>query len=146
MLVSTAMDQWEKMNIKPGHGTDLYRYCGVKAWADGSNQARTGYQRENYLGTNDRGAMNYTPEQLTAAIRRAHQGGWQVGVHANGDATIDATIAAYETVLKEMPRDDHRHRIEHCSIFHQDQMQRQKSWGCSRPSSLGMCAGGEGVP
>ncbi|MFK4821937.1 hypothetical protein ACI0FS_17320 [Ochrobactrum quorumnocens] len=47
MLVSTAMDQWEKLNIKPGFGSDLYRYEGIKAWADGSNQARTGYQCEN---------------------------------------------------------------------------------------------------
>lgn len=125
------------MNSKPGRGTDLYRYDGIKSWPDGSNQDR-GYQRENYLGTNDRGAMNYTPEQLTAAIRRAHQGGWQVGVHANGDATIDA----YETVLKETPRDDHRHRIEHYSIFHEEQMQKAKTLGCSPHSLLGMCAGG----
>ncbi|MGN6448735.1 MAG: amidohydrolase [Brucella intermedia] len=135
MLVSTAMDQWERMNLKPGRGTDLYRYDGIKAWADGSNQARTGYQREDYLGTNERGAMNYTPEQLTAAIRRAHLGGWQVGVHANGDAAIDATIEAYETVLKQTPRDDHRHRIEHCSMFHEEQMQKAKELGL-QPSFL----------
>ncbi|NKB79649.1 amidohydrolase [Ochrobactrum daejeonense] len=135
MLVSTAMDQWEKLGFKPGRGTDMYRLDGIKAWADGSNQAKTGYQRENYLGTDSRGAMNYTPEELTEAIRRAHKGGWQVGVHANGDAAIDATIAAYETVLKETPRDDHRHRIEHCSVFHPEQMAKMKELGLS-PSFL----------
>lgn len=135
MLFSTFMDDWERLGIKPGRGTDMYRLGGIKAWADGSNQAKTGYQRENYLGTNSRGAMNYTPEKLTEAIRRAHQGGWQLGVHANGDAAIDATIAAYETVLKETPRDDHRHRIEHCSMLHPEHMTKMKELGLS-PSFL----------
>ncbi|WP_244923160.1 amidohydrolase family protein [Ochrobactrum quorumnocens] len=50
-------------------------------------------------------------------------------------------IGAYETVLKETPRDDHRHRhrhrhrIEHCSSFHQEQMQKAKELGL-RPSFL----------
>jgi predicted amidohydrolase YtcJ len=42
------------------------------------------------------------------AYVKAHVGGWQVGVHANGDAGIDTTLAAFETVLREMPRSDHR--------------------------------------
>ncbi|MFP3648591.1 amidohydrolase family protein, partial [Paraburkholderia sp. SIMBA_054] len=78
------MDEWEKEGIKPGRGNDLFRVDGIKAWADGSNQAQTGYQRENYLGTDARGALNYSLEQVTEVIRRAHEGGWQVGVHANG--------------------------------------------------------------
>jgi hypothetical protein len=135
MLVSTAMDEWEKMGIKPGHGNDLCRMDGIKAWSDGSNQAMTGYQRENYLGTNTRGALNYTLEELTDAIRRAHNGGWQVGVHSNGDAAIDTTIQAYETVLKESPRSDHRHRIEHCSVLHPEQIAKMKELGLS-PSFL----------
>ena len=48
MLVSTAMDEWEKMGLKPGHGDD--RFDGIKAWSDGSNQAYTGYQRANIVG------------------------------------------------------------------------------------------------
>ena len=47
MLVSTAMDEWEKMGLKPGHGDD--RFDGIKAWSDGSNQAYTGYQRANIV-------------------------------------------------------------------------------------------------
>lgn len=135
MLISTIMEQWEKLVIKPGHGNDSFRIDGMKAWADGSNQAMTGYQRENYLGTDQRGALNYTPEQLTNALRIAHNAGWQVAVHANGDAAIDTTIAAYETVLREKPRNDHRHRIEHCSVLHPAQMVKMKELGLS-PSFL----------
>lgn len=135
MLVSTAFDAWDKAGLKPGRGTDLFRVDGIKAWADGSNQAKTGYQRENYLGAQSRGTLNYTPAQLTETIRRAHAGGWQVGVHANGDAAIDTTIDAYEAVLKAAPRADHRHRIEHCSILHPEQITRMRTLGLS-PSFL----------
>jgi len=135
MLVSTAMDAWEQAGLRPGRGSDLFRINGIKAWSDGSNQAFTGYQRENYLGKDSRGTLNYTPEQLTDVVRRAHAGGWQVGVHANGDAAIDATIRAYETVLGAAPRADHRHRIEHCSILHPEQIEKMRALGLS-PSFL----------
>lgn len=135
MLVSTIMDEWEKEGIKPGRGNDIFRVDGIKAWADGSNQAQTGYQRENYLGSNARGALNYSLEQVTEVIRRAHAGGWQVGVHANGDAAIDMVLDAYETTLGKNADSPLRHRIEHCSVFHPDQMQRMKDMGIS-PSFL----------
>jgi tetratricopeptide (TPR) repeat protein len=135
MLISTAMDGWEKMGIKPGQGDDWFRVDGIKAWSDGSNQAYTGYQRANYLGRDTRGSLNYTPEQLTEAIRRAHRAGWQVGVHANGDAGIDTTLAAFETVLRETPRSDRRHRIEHCSVLHPEQIAKMRGLGIS-PSFL----------
>lgn len=135
MLISTIFDDWEKMGLKPGHGNDIFRIDGIKAWADGSNQAKTGYQRENYIGTDSRGALNYSLEQLSATIKRAHAGGWQVGVHANGDAAIDMTLEAYASVLKDAPTNDLRHRIEHCSMLHADQMQKMRELGLS-PSFL----------
>lgn len=124
MLVSNLMDDWEKTGIKPGHGDDMFRIDGVKAWSDGSGPGLTAYHRENYLGQNSRGALNYTAEELTKVIRRAHQAGWQLGVHAIGDAAIDMTIDCYASVLHEFPRADHRHRIEHCSFLHPEQITR----------------------
>ena len=37
----------------------------------------------------------YTVAEIEAVVREAHEAGWQVGVHANGDAAIDALIAAH---------------------------------------------------
>jgi predicted amidohydrolase YtcJ len=135
MLVSLEMERWEAAGVRPGHGNDLFRVDGMKAWVDGSNQAYTGYQRADYLGRATRGSENYALPQLTEVMRRAHRAGWQIGVHANGDAAIDTSIAAYETVLREMPRADHRHRIEHCSVLHRDQIARMRALGLS-PSFL----------
>jgi len=134
-LTSDRMDGWIERGLKPGAGTDRFRLQGIKFWSDGSNQARTGYQREPYLGSTSRGALNYTAEQLVAGVQRAHDLGWQVGIHANGDAAIDVTLDVYESVLKRSPRADHRHRIEHCSVLHPEQIQRMAKLGVS-PSFL----------
>ncbi len=135
MLVSTAYDAWMEMGVRPGFGDDLFRVDGIKAWSDGSNQARSGYQREPYLGTESCGSLNFTPDELAETLGRAHRDGWQIGVHANGDAAIDTTIDAFERVLAENPRTDHRHRIEHCSVLHPEQIDRMVESGLS-PSFL----------
>ncbi len=135
MLVSTLYEQWMEMGLTPGFSNDLLRIDGIKAWSDGSNQAGTGYQREPYLGTTDRGSLNYSPDQLASVVERAHRDGWQIGVHANSDAAIDVTIDAFERALAAEGRADHRHRIEHCSVLHDDQIERMVSLGLS-PSFL----------
>ena len=135
MLVSTEYDAWMAMGLRPGFGDDLFRIDGVKAWSDGSNQAGTGFQREPYLGQKSRGTLNYSPEELADVVRRAHADGWQLGVHANGDAAIDVTIDAFEQALKTNPRADHRHRIEHCSVMRPEHIERMVALGLS-PSFL----------
>ncbi len=135
MLVSTEYDAWMQMGLTPGFGDALFRVDGIKAWADGSNQGGTGFQREPYLGTDSRGSLNYSPEELAEVVLRAHRDGWQIGVHANGDAAIDVTIDAYERALTTDSRSDHRHRIEHCSVLHPEQIARMAALGLS-PSFL----------
>lgn len=135
MLVSSEYEAWSRLGLRPGFGDDRFRVGGIKAWSDGSNQAGTGYQREPYLGTDSRGSLNYSPEELADVVSRAHRDGWQVGVHANGDAAIDVTIDAFEQALAVVPRGDHRHRIEHCGVLHPEQIERMATLGLS-PSFL----------
>jgi predicted amidohydrolase YtcJ len=134
-LTSDGMKTWTDMGLKPGTGSDRFRLTGIKFWADGSNQARTGYLREPYLGSTGRGMLNDSVEHLTEGIRQAHDLGWQVAVHANGDAAIDTVLDAYDAVLKVSPRADHRHRIEHCSLLRPENIQRMAALGVS-PSFL----------
>lgn len=124
MLVSNVYDTWLQMGLRPGFGHDMFRVDGIKAWSDGSNQAATGWQREPYLDSDSRGALNYSPEELATIVNRAHRDGWQVGVHANGDGAIDVTIDAFERALSADPRPDHRHRIEHCSVLRPEHIER----------------------
>lgn len=135
MLVSTHYRKWREMGLRPGERSRRFTLNGIKAWSDGSNQGGTGYQREPYLGSTNRGALNYTPEEIEQVIREAHDDGWQVGVHANGDAAIDVTLDAFERATGGKGAGRLRHRIEHCSILHDGQMQRMKKLGIS-PSFL----------
>ena len=134
-LVSTHFAKWAAMGLKPGMRGPRYSLSGIKAWVDGSNQGRTGYQREPYLNSTDRGSLNYTPAQVLDAIRPAIEAGWQVGIHCNGDAAIDIGLDAYEAVLGGKSGLELRHRIEHCSLLDANQIARMKKMGIS-PSFL----------
>lgn len=134
-LVSTHFDKWTQMGLRPGLRSRRFTLTGIKAWADGSNQGLTGYQREPYLGMQSRGALNYTPQEIEDVIRKAHVAGWQLGVHANGDAAIDVVLDAFERVTGGSSAHGLRHRIEHCSLLHAEQIARMARLGIS-PSFL----------
>jgi predicted amidohydrolase YtcJ len=134
-LLDEARAHWEEAGVQPRDGTDLVRATSWKVVFDGSNQGRSGYLRQPYLGSAGRGAANCTVDQLREVIRYAHDRGWQVMVHANGDAAIDQTVAAYEKALADAEPKDLRHRIEHCSIGDGDQFRRMAATGVS-PSFL----------
>lgn len=107
---------FEKAGVRPHAGDDWVRAVSWKVVSDGSNQGRTGFLREPYLETGGRGEANLSAEELAEVIRYGHGHGWQVMVHANGDAAIDRAIDAYEEALAGMEPHDRRHRIEHCSL------------------------------
>jgi predicted amidohydrolase YtcJ len=134
-LVATLFDEWTAAGLAPGERESGVYITGIKGWADGSNQARTGFMREPYLGTDSRGALNYSPAEIAKVVRRAAEGGWPIGVHANGDAAIDVALDALEQVAAINKSGDLRPRLEHCSILHPEQIARMADLGVS-PSFL----------
>lgn len=131
-----AREAWIKSGIKPGAGDDNVRAVSWKLVSDGSNQGRTGYLREPYIGGDGgRGKANCTRDDIVECIRFAHQNGWQMMVHANGDAAIDMTVSAYEEALAGTAPNDRRHRIEHCSLGDEKNFERMAAMGVT-PSFL----------
>jgi predicted amidohydrolase YtcJ len=116
-------------NISTGFGDEWIRIGGVKFVADGSASERTMRMSTPYVGTNDHGILTMTQEQLHEAIDDAHSHGFQVGVHANGDVTIDMVLKAYERALQKWPDPNRRHRIEHCTLVNPDLVRRIKANG-----------------
>jgi hypothetical protein len=82
-----------------------------------------------YVGTNDYGILTMTQDQLYEAVDDAHSHNFQVGVHANGDVTIDMVLKAYERALQKWPDPNRRHRIEHCTLVNPDLIRRIKASG-----------------
>ena len=127
---------WAEAGVVPGFGDDMVRAVAWKVIGDGSNQGRSAYLREAYLGRmGEFGMINFTLDQIKAYIHEGHEAGWQVMVHANGDAALDVILTAYEGVLAGVTPHDLRHRVEHVSISHPEQFRRMAASGIS-PSFL----------
>jgi predicted amidohydrolase YtcJ len=54
--------------------------------------------------------------ELTKTVRRVHESGRQVAIHAVEQRAVEAAVNAIEAALRRKPKPDHRHRIEHCSV------------------------------
>ena len=116
--------------VYTGLGNEFVRIGPVKFVADGSASERTMRMSTPYVGKpNDFGILTMDQKQIHEAVEDAHRHGWQVGIHANGDVTIDMVLNAYERVLREWPHPDRRHRIEHCSLINPDLIRRIKASG-----------------
>jgi predicted amidohydrolase YtcJ len=116
-------------NIYTGFGDEWIRVGGAKFVADGSASERTMRMSTPYVGTTDYGILTMTQDQLYEAVEDAHSHNFQVGVHANGDVTIDMVLKAYERVLQKWPDPNRRHRIEHCTLINPDLVRRIKASG-----------------
>ncbi|MCC7417546.1 MAG: amidohydrolase [Acidobacteria bacterium] len=110
--------------VYTGFGDEWVRIGGAKFAADGSLSERTMRMSTPYVGTDDYGILTMTQEEIHAAVDDAQSHGFQVGIHANGDTTIDMVLKAYERALAKWPDPDRRHRIEHCSLLNPDLLTR----------------------
>lgn len=115
--------------VRTGMGDAWIRIGGTKRSADGSASERTMRMSTPYVGTSDYGILAMSQEEIHAEVDDAHSHGWQIGIHANGDVTIDMVLKAYERALARWPRPDPRHRIEHCSLVNPELLRRIKATG-----------------
>jgi predicted amidohydrolase YtcJ len=58
------------------------------------------------------------PEEdaLAEMVSQAHVQGWQVSIHAVEEGAVAAAAGALSRALAQLPRQNHRHRIEHCGV------------------------------
>ena len=110
-----------------GFGDEYLKLGAIKIVQDGSNQGYTGHFTEPYHtpfkgDANYRGYPRRSREDLTTMVKELHEAGYQIAIHANGDAAIDDVIYAFREAQRAFPREDARHRIEHCQMVRTDQL------------------------
>jgi predicted amidohydrolase YtcJ len=116
--------------IRSGFGDEWLRFGAVKYWADGSASERTMRMSTPYEGRpDDFGILNMDQSEIDAAVDDALQNGWRIGIHANGDVTIDMVLKAYERALQGQSGPNPRLRLEHCSLVNPELLQRIKDTG-----------------
>jgi predicted amidohydrolase YtcJ len=129
MPLSHALDDLLRVGLAGPFGDDLLRLTGIKFYADGSLIGGTAAFFEPYgEGGEFTGSLYWTEEELSDMVGRAHAGGWQVGVHAQGDRAIGMVIDAIDHALHRIPRDA-RHRIEHAGYPTPEQIRRMADLG-----------------
>ena len=131
-----AASKWDDADIQWGKGDEWLRRTGWKIVSDGSNQGRTGLQRDAFIGSDSTGMAYIEKDELDAAVEKRLREGWAICVHANGDAAIDRVLDAFaKAKAKGLDPAAKRCRIEHCSILHDEQIDKMVELGLS-PSFL----------
>lgn len=124
------LDELASLGLVTGFGNNMVKIGFVKVFTDGSLGARTAALKETY--SDKRGTLGmllYTQRKLDRLILKAHRAGLQLAVHAIGDRAVEAVLKAFSKALKEFPRENHRHRIEHCSVLNPKLIKRMKQLG-----------------
>lgn len=113
--------------VLTGTGNEFFKVGPAKLFTDGSSTGPTIATREGYTSNpDDHGILYYTEDEIYDVLGKAHELGYQITVHAQGDQAIEAYLNVVERALKENPRENHRHRIEHAGISSTDLQQRMK--------------------
>jgi hypothetical protein len=108
---------------KSGDGDDRVRLGAIgENLVDGGFTGPTAWLLADYKGQPGfRGKGRFTDAELQAMVDKASEYGWQMGLHAIGDAAIVQTVNAYVASLKKRPRQDHRWFLDHFTIMPPDE-------------------------
>ncbi len=99
------------------YGNDFYALRSVKLYADGALGSRGAALLEPYTDMpGSKGLLFKSDVAITSDIEKAMSRGYQVAVHAIGDAANRQILDAYATLAKKYPVAEARHRIEHAQV------------------------------
>jgi hypothetical protein len=113
-----------------GAGDDWLSVGPVKIFTDGSAGGRTAAMGAPYLGEPEtQGIFCLSDDEMNHLTLDYHALGYQLAVHAIGDAAIEQTLNAMEAALLAHPDPGRRHRIEHCGFNSAAQIARMVRLG-----------------
>lgn len=125
---SAVQFQWfdpegiKEIKERVGDGNEFLKIGPIKVFADGGFTGPAAFTKEPYLNQGDyRGYLNMPAEDLVSHINEIHDAGWQMGIHAIGDAAIELVVATLADALTRNPREDHRTYLNHFSMRPSDE-------------------------
>ena len=96
------------------HHDHFVRAGTVKFFADGVIESNTAAMLAPYSNNPAvAGTPRYQARQLLAMVRRVDAAGFQIYIHAIGDAAVRMSLDALEAAARERPGLKRRHRLEH---------------------------------
>jgi len=112
-----------------------FRVAGAKLTIDGSPQGKTAWRDRPYHVPPEGQHADYcgyaaaSPEQVRGAVDEAFAHHWQINTHANGEAAIDALIAAIREATKKHGVSDRRSVLVHGQFMREDQVDACRELG-----------------
>ncbi|WP_441278733.1 amidohydrolase [Tardiphaga sp. 172_B4_N1_3] len=125
-------DQAHAAGYRFGREVGLLRYGAMKVFGDGSAGGLTAAMSEPYLvgDPDNRGIFCYTDKEMHDYLAHYHNLGYQLAIHAIGDAAIEQVLSGIEKAgTAENPILSRRHRIEHCGFLSDSQIARMAAAG-----------------
>ncbi len=117
LSVRDAIAEVEALGFVTGFGNDRLKIGAIKMSIDGGLSAPAYWSTEGYEDRPDyTGAIRIPAEAFYPVARRAHELGWQLGIHTMGDGAAVMVVDEIERILAELPRDDHRHYLHHVAV------------------------------
>ena len=105
------------VKARVGDGNEFLKIGPIKVFADGGFTGPAAYTKEPYRNQGDyRGYLDMPEDDLITHLNEIHDAGWQMGIHAIGDAAIELVAATVADALERNPRPDHRHFLNHFSM------------------------------
>jgi predicted amidohydrolase YtcJ len=101
----------------------------VKLFADGAMFSQLMQMRPPGYIDGHHGEWLMSPEVLDAGVQAFWKAGYQIHVHVNGDAGMDAVLAALERAQAALPRFDHRFHVHHVGYCSTAQITRLAALG-----------------
>jgi predicted amidohydrolase YtcJ len=115
--------------IRPGEGDDMLRFGAMKVFGDGSAGGLTAAMTEPYM-QGGHGILCFPDETMYRLLAKYHVLGWQLAIHAIGDAAIEQVLSGMEAAdSAAQPVAGRRHRIEHCGFPTRSQIARMAARG-----------------
>ncbi len=117
---SDHVDALVETGLTTNHGSEFVRVGAIKSFTDGSFGGRTAKLTEPYADA-DEGSDHRTgqwvvaPDELRDLVERADGEGFQLTVHAIGDAAVGETLDAFVEGTDDPGAA--RHRVEHAELL-----------------------------
>ncbi len=126
--VGADFQNWSKSGPLLGYGNDRLTVRSVKLFADGALGSRGAALLAPYSDAPaQRGLLFMSDAEMTRKITTALQAGFQVNVHAIGDAANHQVLDAFESAYQKVGGRQLRNRIEHAQVVSLSDIPRFKS-------------------
>ncbi len=125
-------DEAHAAGYRFGRETGLLRYGAMKVFADGSAGGLTAAMSEPYIvgEPDNHGILCLSDSEMHEALAHYHGLGYQLAIHAIGDAAIEQVLSGMEKAARPgSPILGRRHRIEHCGFLSDGQLVRMARSG-----------------